>query len=437
MTFASFTQPNGVPVSITTEHVCAIRGLSPDTAAQVWTITDSSPGSSRGYVTVNGSFATVAAAFGVVPLVLLTDAGGAPLAINAAFATRVQALPGDTACRVTWAADQQGGYAIVQGTYAATTAALAYTPTPGGGTINGTIAKNEVAFGTALNTIGGSAQLEWNFGTNTLTVADPAALPVLRVDATNQINGKVTVTGGTTSCFSIESSIDGEFVSVDPSLFTVTVKDALSPGDYYANLSPNDVTVADNPAQTSGQVNGQGVQAFDAATTNFAALRVVSGVPTLLAQDTTTATDQPLNVAIGELRLAGNPGAPGEVLTSQGAGVPPSWAQPAPAAAALSFALNTSHNNVSPVDAGAFYTPGFTPSGTVAVFVDSSAANIATVRVVDAFGLPVWTFTDPFPSTGYRVIPPAASPALAAGWYRVDVACAGAGNVTLLGFYAA
>lgn len=195
----------------------------------------------------------------------------------------------------------------------------------GGGTIGGTIAANEVAFGTGPDAIGGSAQLEWNPGTNTLTIADPTVAPVLQVDATSQINGKVTVTGGTASCFSIVSSIDGEFVSVDPSLFTVTVKDALSPADYYANISPSDVTVADNPAQTSGQVNGQGVQAFDAATSNFAALRVVSGVPTLLAQDTATTTDQPLDVVVGELRLAGNSGAAGEVLTSNGPGVAPTW----------------------------------------------------------------------------------------------------------------
>lgn len=350
MTFAAFTQPNGVPVSITTEYVCAIRGLSPDTAAQVWTITDSSPGASRGYVTVNGSFATVAAAFGVVPLVLLTDAGGAPLAINAAFATRVQALPGDTACRVTWAADQQGGYAIVQGTYAATTAALAFTPTPGGAVPGG------IQYSIQYNAGGGL------FGGDGGALYDGTDLAV-------SVPGKAAVQGA-----------------------------------------------------GAVRLQSTGSTALVAADLNVVLTSASAGMAWNLAN---------------ELVVNGNAGAPGEVLTSQGLGVPPSWAQPAPAAAPLSFALNTSHNNVTPLDAGAFYTTGFGPTGTVAVFVDSSAANVATVRVVDSFGAPVWTFSDAFPSTGYRVIPPAASPPLAAGWYRIDVACAGAGNVTLLGFFAA
>jgi len=350
MTFAAFTQPNGVPVSITTEYVCAIRGLSPDTAAQVWTITDTSPGASRGYVTVNGSFATVAAAFGVVPLVLLTDAGGAPLAINAAFATRVQALPGDTACRVTWAADQQGGYAIVQGTYAATTAALAFTPTPGGAVPGGI--QYSVQYNAGAGLFGGDGNFLYDG--NGLAVSVP---------------GKAVVQSA--GLAKLESTASTATVSADLDVVLESVS---------------------------------------------------AGFKWLLAN---------------ELEVNGFPGAPGDLLTSQGPGVPPTWSQPPPALAPLSFALNTSHNNVTPLDAGAFYTTGFGPTGTVAVFVDSTAANIATVRVVDSFGAPVWTFTDPFPSTGYRIIPPAASPPLAAGWYRIDVACAGAGNVTLLGFFAA
>lgn len=351
MTFASFVQPNGTPISITTEYVCAIRQLSPDTAAQVWSITDSSPGTSRGYVTVSGSFAAVTAAFGVVPLVVLPDSQGAAVAINPAFSTRVQALPGDTACRVSWAADQQGGYVIVQGSYAAITTALAYTPTPGGAVPGGP-----------------QYALQYNAGAG-LFGGDAGAL----YDGTD---------------FAVFAGGKAAVQSVGAARFRSTAGTTLVSADLDLTLQ----------SESAGMI---------------------------------------WNLA-NELVVNGNAGAPGEVLTSQGLGVPPSWAQPAPAASALSFVCNTSHNNVTPVNAGAFYVPGvFTPSGTVAVFVDSTAANIATVRVVDSFGAPVWTFTDPFPSTGYRIIPPAASPPLAAGWYRIDVACAGAGAVTLLGFFAA
>ena len=130
MTFANFTRTDGLPAAIAIENTCAIRQLSPDTACQVWNLSDSSPGASRGYVTVQGSFAAVTAQFGVIPLVLLIDPQGSNIAINAAFSTRVEGLPGDAVCRVTWAADAQGGYALVQGSFAAVSAALASQPPP-------------------------------------------------------------------------------------------------------------------------------------------------------------------------------------------------------------------------------------------------------------------------------------------------------------------
>jgi hypothetical protein len=316
----------------------------------VWNITDSSPGTSRGYCTVTGSFAAVTAQFGVIPLVLLTDAQtGTAIAINAAFSTRVEGLTPDTVCRVTWAADAQGGYALVQGSFAAVSAALAFTPTPGGAVPGG------IQYSVQYNAGGGL------FGGDANFVYDGNGLAV-------GVPGKAVVQSA--GLAKLESTAATATVSADLDVVLESVS---------------------------------------------------AGFKWLLAN---------------ELEVNGNAGAPGDLLTSQGPGVPPTWSQPPPAVVPLSFALNTSHNNVTPVDAGAFYTPGFTPSGIVSVFVDSTAANVATVRVVDAFGLAVWTFTDPFPSTGYRVIPPAASPPLAAGWYRIDVACSGAGNVTVLGIYA-
>lgn len=350
MTFANLIRTDGLPAAIAIEYTCAIRQLSPDTACQVWNISDSSPGSSRGYVTVQGSFAAVTAAFGSIPLVLLIDSQtGTSIAINAAFSTRVEGLPGDTACRVTWAADAQAGYALVKGSFAAVSAALAFTPTPGGAVPGG-------------------------------------------IQYSVQYNAGAGLFGG-----------DGNF---------------LYDGNQLATSVPGKAAV-----QSAGPAS---VESTTATATVKADLDVIlesvsAGLKLLLAN---------------ELEVNGFPGAPGDLLTSQGPGVPPTWSQPPPAVVPLSLALNTSHNNVTPVDAGAFYVPGLTPTGTVAVFVDSTAANVATVRVLDAFAVPVWTFTDVFPSTGYRVIPPTAAPPLTAGWYRIDVACAGPGNVTVLGIFA-
>jgi hypothetical protein len=50
------------------------------------------------------------------------------------------------------------------------------------GSIGGTIAATEIAFGTALDTIGGSANLTWNSGTDTLAISD--ALILLTTTAT-------------------------------------------------------------------------------------------------------------------------------------------------------------------------------------------------------------------------------------------------------------
>lgn len=56
-----------------------------------------------------------------------------------------------------------------------------------GASIAGTIAANEIAFGNGADSIGGSAQLEWNPGTGVLTVADAVVTPVLTVDTANAI----------------------------------------------------------------------------------------------------------------------------------------------------------------------------------------------------------------------------------------------------------
>jgi len=126
VTFAIFTQPNGLKRLVTPDYVVAVQSTAGDAVSRVWTIADSAPGASRSYSIVNGTFAATVAAIGGLVTLPLPD--GEQVALAPRWVTQLEALPGNTATRVTWAADAAGGYATVVGTQAATAAALAYTP---------------------------------------------------------------------------------------------------------------------------------------------------------------------------------------------------------------------------------------------------------------------------------------------------------------------
>lgn len=128
MTWASFTNGAGRALSIKVESTVALRALPGDAAVRVWTIAQSAPGISAGYAIVQGSFAATAAQFLVLPLALFTENGtGLNIALNGAFAFQVEEVA-PAVCRVTWAASDPDGYALVNGTYAAVTGALAFSP---------------------------------------------------------------------------------------------------------------------------------------------------------------------------------------------------------------------------------------------------------------------------------------------------------------------
>lgn len=129
MSFAGYTLANGEPVNVTAEYVCAVKQLPGNTQARVWSISPSKPGSSDGYVTVQGSFLSVLSALSIIPLQVFNEQGtGVKIAINAAFCTRVEGLPGNTACRVSWASNGAAGYAIVDGDIATVSSALFFNP---------------------------------------------------------------------------------------------------------------------------------------------------------------------------------------------------------------------------------------------------------------------------------------------------------------------
>lgn len=200
----------------------------------------------------------------------------------------------------------------------------------GGGTIAGTIAVNEVAFGTGVDSIGGSAQLEWNPGTGILTVSDFAVTPVLTVDTTSAV----------------------------------------------------------------------------------------------------------VDLAVNELRLAGNAGAAGEVLTSQGAGSAPVWQ--APPQLPLTLALTFSHSNTTPeAFAGVYLRSSVTLGAGSEVLVHLPAAGReAEVRLVDLAGTPVASWQSGV-ATGdeYQAVPVTGTPTLAAGWYNIDITSLSGGAVNIHGMY--
>lgn len=128
MTWATFTSGAGRPLSIKVEFTVALRALPGDAAVRVWTIAQSAPGVSAGYAIVQGTFAATAAQFSIIPLAAFTENGtGLAIALNVAFAFQVEEVAPNV-CRVTWAASDPDGYALVNGTYAAVTAALAFSP---------------------------------------------------------------------------------------------------------------------------------------------------------------------------------------------------------------------------------------------------------------------------------------------------------------------
>ena len=142
----------------------------------------------------------------------------------------------------------------------------------GGGTIGGTIAANEVAFGTALNTISGSGDLTF----------DGTSLKVISQGG-----------GGT------------EFFEVDGNTISIWVHDSVAGNVDSVRISSVGVTV--DSSAGSGNPN--------------LVLETVSGTPKIIASAGSSALDLVLN----ELQVNGAPGAAGEVLTSNGPGSAPTW----------------------------------------------------------------------------------------------------------------
>lgn len=127
----------------------------------------------------------------------------------------------------------------------------------GGGTIGGTIATNQVAYGTAANTLSGSGDFSYDGTTLALSTVGPSALTVA-------------------------SAFDGQFLEVNSSLYTLTLVDPLNP-TYNLTLGPSDLALGDG--SISANMYAGEISATDNGTTNRISISAVGGEATLKAND--------------------------------------------------------------------------------------------------------------------------------------------------------
>jgi hypothetical protein len=198
------------------------------------------------------------------------------------------------------------------------TGATGATGATGVGTIGGTIAANEIAFGSGIDSIGGDARLEWNPGTGVLTVYDNAINPALTVDA---VNKTVKINSTSPESFVVSSDSEGDFLKINASSLSATLID---PAVTSNNLIQTPVSVRLVNLVASSSITAGEISATDVASTNSIRISAIGGNAVLKAEDGTN-TAVPLNLSIDELQINGAPGTSGQVLTSQGAGSAPIW----------------------------------------------------------------------------------------------------------------
>ena len=140
----------------------------------------------------------------------------------------------------------------------------------GGGSISGTIASAEIAFGTGVDTIGGSSNLTWNG--NTVLVESPVDASGITVQDT----GVTVITDIQSGAINMTSGFDEAYISGKDVLLRFRVDTA---GGLIATIATLDET----------------------------------------------SVAAPLDLEIAELQINADPGTSGYVLTSNGAGAAPTW----------------------------------------------------------------------------------------------------------------
>ena len=180
----------------------------------------------------------------------------------------------------------------------------------GGGTIGGSIATNQVGYGTAANTLGGSG--DFTFDGTTLAVIDSGT--------TNKIS--VSATGGEATLKADDGS--SALVELHVSASNLTMQSMVASGDFLSiDASIQRLTVVDPGTGVDSAYLEGGRVTIDAAG-NTVALDAFT-VPTITTLNLGSSLPMPLNLAIEALQVNSDPGAAGEVLTSNGVGLAPTW----------------------------------------------------------------------------------------------------------------
>lgn len=217
---------------------------------------------------------------------------------------------------------------LVDPTSALEAATKQYVDNLADGKIDGTIAAGEVAFGTGVDSIGGDASFTWDAGANTLALT--SAGPALTVS--NDVDGQfVSIEASShsmdfidplgSSAVALISAVNG-FTAGDggTNSTNITAGEVLveQPGSSLsASVTPAIVTLIDNVQQISLSAT--------AAELSIKGDSALPTVPSIAAKDADNSATT-LNLSVGGLTVNGASGDAGQVLTSQGAGVAPVWA---------------------------------------------------------------------------------------------------------------
>lgn len=335
----------------------------------------------------------------------------------------------------------------------ASNGSITITSTGGGGTISGSISANQIAYGTATNTISGSGDFTYDGSTLALNTSAPAA-------------------------FTVASAFDGQFLEVNSSLYSISLTDPLNPtnnltlgptdvglgdGSVSANMYAGQVSVTDNGTTNSIGLSVPGGEATLKADDGAGALiqlhlsassltmqsSVASGdfltidsntqrltvvdpgtgidlvyleggratidaagntlsfdaftVPTITTLNVGSSLPMPLNLSIEALQINADPGSSGQVLTSQGAGAAPIWTTPI-ASASTGSSINVVYVAKNGSDAsvsGSINSPFLTIQGAInyieskrpSVFANDQDVVVAVAPGVYSEDI---TFTKPF-----------------------------------------
>ena len=247
--------------------------------------------------------------------------------------------------------------------------------------INGTIAAGEVAFGTAVDTIGGEPALTWDASNKTLAVTGVGSALTI----SNDVSGQFASFEAGSNSLDFTDPDGSSAVAMISAVNGFTAGDG---GTFATNVTSNQVLVEQvgltlSSAVTPGALTlNDNVQQVSLNAT--AAELLIKGdsalptVPTITAKDFDDSLTK-LNFQLGELQVNGSAGNAGQVLTSNGTGSAPTWEDSsggiAGTIAATEIAFGTGVDSIG----GDSRLTWNTATGDLAI-TDSGSANTITLH---------------------------------------------------------